>query len=113
MKQIYRFDRNDPMNTVEQNGHTMTQLYRFDRHDPPALTENMIRKEIEERSLRLQTALLVLAGLLLQVVIALLGYSAMDWYPWLSSFCFAYIILSTTGCGMIAVVYCRKGGIAP
>ncbi len=90
----------------------MKQIYNFERHDPPVLNENMIRGEIERRKLHWQTALLVLAGILLQVVIALFGYSAMDWYPWISSVCFGYIIVSTTGCGVIAVVYSRKGGIA-
>lgn len=90
----------------------MNRIYNFEQHDPPALNENMIRAEIERRKLHLQTALLVLAGILLQVVIALFGYSAMDWYPWISSVCFGYIIISTTGCGIVAVIYSRKGGIA-
>ena len=59
----------------------MKQIYNFEQHRPPILNENMIRKEIERRKLHLQTTLLVLAGILLQVVIALLGFSAMDWYP--------------------------------
>lgn len=90
----------------------MKQIYNFEQHHPPILNENMIRKEIERRKLHLQTTLLVLAGILLQVVIALLGFSAMDWYPWLTTLCFGYIIVSTTGCGIIAVIYSRKGGIA-
>ena len=90
----------------------MKQIYNFEQHHPPALNENMIRAEIEKRKLRLQTALLVFAGLLLQVVIALFGYSALDWYPWVTALCFGYIIISSTGCGIIAVVYSRKGGIA-
>ncbi len=88
----------------------MKQIYNFEHRDPPVLNENMIRAEIERRKLHWQTALLVLAGILLQVVIALFGYSAMDWYPWISAICFGYIIVSTTGCGIIAVVYSRKGG---
>lgn len=91
----------------------MKQIYNFEQHQPPILNENMIRREIEGRKLHLQTALLVLAGILLQVVIGLLGYSAMDWYPWISVLCFGYIIVSTTGCGIIAIVYSRKGGISP
>ncbi len=90
----------------------MKQIYNFERHNPPVLNENMICAEIERRKLHWQTALLVLAGILLQVVVALFGYSAMDWYPWISALCFGYIIVSTTGCGVIAVVYSRKGGIA-
>ena len=89
----------------------MKQIYNFEEHKPPVLNENMLRAELERRRLRWQTALLALAGILLQVVIALFGYSAIDWYPWVSAICFGYVIISTTGCGVIAVTYSRKGGI--
>ena len=89
----------------------MNQIYNFEQHKPPVLNENMLRAELERRRLRWQTALLALAGILLQVVIALFGYSAIDWYPWVSAICFGYVIISTTGCGIIAVTYSRKGGI--
>lgn len=89
----------------------MNQIYNFEQHKPPVLNENMLRAELERRRLRWQTALLALAGILLQVVIVLFGYSAIDWYPWISAICFGYVIISTTGCGVIAVTYSRKGGI--
>ena len=88
----------------------MKQIYNFEQYKPPVLNENMLRAELERRRLRWQTALLALAGILLQVVAVLFGYSAIDWYPWISAICFAYVIVSTTGCGIIAVAYCRKGG---
>ena len=91
----------------------MKQIYNFEQHKPPVLNENMLRAELERRRLRWQTALLALAGILLQVVIVLFGYSAIDWYPWISAICFGYVIISTTGCGVIAVAYSRKGGITP
>lgn len=89
----------------------MNQIYNFEQHKPPVLNENMLRAELERRRLRWQTALLALAGILLQIVIVLFGYSAIDWYPWISAICFSYVIISTTGCGVIAVTYSRKGGI--
>lgn len=89
----------------------MKQIYNFEQHNPPVLNESMLRAELERRKLRWQTALLALAGILLQVVVALFGYSAIDWYPWISAVCFGYVIISTTGCGVIAVAYSRKGGI--
>ena len=89
----------------------MKQIYYFEQHNPPVLNENMIRSEIERRKLHWQTALSVLAGILLQVVVALFGYSAIDWYPWISIVCFGSIVVSTTGYGIIAVAYSRKGGI--
>lgn len=88
----------------------MKQIYDFDRYNPPALNENMLRAEAERRKRHRQTALLAVAGLLLQAAVVLLGYSAIDWYPWLSAACFAHVIVSTTGCGVVAVVYSRKGG---
>lgn len=88
----------------------MKQIYNFEQQKPPVLNENMLRAELERRRLRWQTALLALAGILLQVVAVLFGYSAIDWYPWISAICFGYVIISTTGCGVIAVAYSRKGG---
>ena len=88
----------------------MRQIYDFERHDPPVLNENMLRAEAERRKRQRQTALLAAAGLLLQAAVALLGYSAVDWYPWLSALCFGHVVVGTTGCGVVAVVYSRKGG---
>ena len=88
----------------------MRQIYDFERQDPPALNENMLRAEAERRRRHWQTALLAVAGLLLQAVVVLLGISAIDWYPWLSALCFGHAVVSTTGCGVVAVAYSRKGG---
>ncbi len=88
----------------------MKQIYDFERHSPPVLHENMLRAEQERHRLHWQTALLALSGILFQVVIVLLGYSAIDWYPWLTAICFGYIILSATGFGVIAIAYSHKGG---
>ena len=46
----------------------MKQIYNFEQYTPPVLNENMLREELEQRRLRWQTALLALAGILLQVV---------------------------------------------
>lgn len=89
---------------------TVRQIYHFEQHGPPALNENMLRAEAERRALRLETVLLAVAGMLLQAGIALLGYSAIDWYPWLAALCFGHVIVSTTGCGVVAVAYSRTGG---
>ena len=81
----------------------MKQIYHFEQHNPPVLNENMLRAEAEKRKLNRQTALLSLAGILFQFAIVLLGYSAIDWYPWITALCFGYAIISTTGCSIIAV----------
>ena len=89
----------------------MKQIYHFELTEPPVLTEARHRAELERRRLHWQTALVVIAGLLLQIAVILFGYAAIDWYPWISALCFGYAVLSTTGCGVIAVVYSSKGGI--
>ncbi len=90
----------------------MKQIYNFELQRPPSLNENMLQAEIEARKLRWQTALLAVAGILFQVVAILLGWSAIDWYPWLTVLCFCYVILSATGCGVVAIAYSRKGGFS-
>ncbi len=88
----------------------MKQVYDFEQYDPPILNEAMLRAEKERRQQQWQTALVGFAGILLQIVVVLLGYSAVDWYPWLAMVCFGYVVVSTTGCGVIAIAYSRKGG---
>ncbi len=90
----------------------MKQIYNFEQHNPPVLSENMLRTELERRRLRWQTALLAVAGLLLQIVVILFGYSAINWYPWISALCFGYAVISTAGCGVVAITYSRKGGMS-
>ena len=89
----------------------MKQIYNFEHKEPPALNENTLLAERDKRRLNRQTALLAAAALLFHLAAALFGYSALDWYPGLSLLCFAYVIVSATGCGVIAVMYSRKGGI--
>lgn len=90
----------------------MKPTYSFERKEPPVLNENMLRAALERRKQNRLTALFVLAAALFLAAAGLLGYAALDWYPWLSAACFAYLIISATGCGVIAVVYSRtrKGG---
>ncbi|MBQ9748158.1 MAG: hypothetical protein IJV98_05175 [Clostridia bacterium] len=91
----------------------MRQIYRFERQAPPILTEETLRAEIRRRKLRLQIAIGILAGVLLQAAMLLLGYSAFDFYPQISVICLAYVIVSTTGYGAIAVIYSHRGGKKP
>lgn len=88
----------------------MKQIYDFERYTLPVLNENMLRRKLERRRLQWQTALFALAGILMQIVAALFGYAAVDWYPWLSVICFGYVIVSATGGAVVALVYSRKGG---
>ena len=89
----------------------MKQIYDFEKHTPPVLNESMLRNKMEQRKLRLQTALIAFASILVQAVLVMLGFFTFEEYPFLSVICIIYVILSTTGSGVLAIVYTRKGGL--
>ena len=88
----------------------MKQIYNFEHINPPVLNENMLRQKAEAQKLQWQTALIAAAAILLQAIIVFTGISAFDFHPVFSVFSFIYVIISTTGCGVLAVVCTRKGG---
>ena len=88
----------------------MKQIYDFEQHKPPVLNENMLRAEVERRRLRWQTALIAVAGILMQVVLVALGLFVQFDYPVITVICFGYVVMSTTGGSVLAVVCTRKGG---
>lgn len=89
----------------------MERIYDFEQNTPPILNERILLAELSRRKLRRQTALIVAAGILFQIVVAVLGYSALDWYPLISVLCMTYVIISTISCGALAVACAQKGGI--
>ena len=89
----------------------MKQIYDFEKHNPPVLNESLLRNKMEQRKLRLQTALIAFASMLVQAVLVMLGFFTFEEYPFLSAICIVYVILSTTGGGVLAIVYTRKGGL--
>lgn len=89
----------------------MKQIYNFEQNLPPVLNENIIHAELEKRKIRRQTALLAVAGILMQLVIVLLGFVTFSAYPLITAICFVYVLISTTGGSVVAVVYTRKGGL--
>ena len=88
----------------------MKQIYNFEDSNPPVLNENMLRSELEKRTVRRQTAVVALGSILLLTVIAFLGLATYNIYPWLTAICLVYIIISVTGGSVIAVACTRKGG---
>ena len=90
----------------------MRQIYDFEGNEPPVLNENMLIDRQRSRRNSVQLCLAVAAGILLQLAVLLLGWSAVDWYPELTALCFGYVLVSATGGGVIAVVWSRKGGRA-
>ena len=89
----------------------MKQIYDFEQYHPPVLNENMLRAEVERRRLRWQTALIAVAGILMQVLLVALGIFDQYDYPIITVICFVYVVLSTTGGSVLAVVCTRKGGL--
>lgn len=90
----------------------MKQIYNFEQTPPPYLTEAMLRRKEEQKNRRIQIFLLVTIELLLQAVVILLGYSALEWYPKLSVFCLGYLLVSSIGVTVVTILYSRKGGFA-
>ena len=86
----------------------MRRIYDFEQFEPPILNENMLKNLEKERKFNSQLILAVVAGILIQIVLLLFGWAAIDWYPALSLLCFGYVLVSMTGGGVIAVVYAKK-----
>ena len=89
----------------------MKQSYNFAQHKPPVLNENMLRAELELRRLRWQTALIAVAGILIQVLLILVGFVTKNEYPIITVVCLIYVVISITGSSVLAIVYTRKGGL--
>ncbi len=88
----------------------MKQIYDFEQQNPPVLNENMLRQELEKRTVQRQTRILVVAGLLLQVLMLMLGAWSAQSYPAIAVMCLGYVLISVAGSSVIVVVYTRKGG---
>ncbi len=89
----------------------MKQIYNFEKYTPPTLSEKLLLAETERKKLRLQTALIAVAGILMQMAVLLFGFSVMHLYPELTIISLIYSALSTVGAGILTVVYTRKGGV--
>lgn len=89
----------------------MKQTCDFERFDPPALTEQMLRRELERREERRRTVLLAIAGALLEALFVLLGLLCWDAAPVLSIGCIGFAVVSTVGSGAITIVFTQKGGV--
>ena len=89
----------------------MNQIYNFEQHKPPVLNENMLRAELERRRLRWQTALIAVAGILIQVLLILVGFVTKNEYPIITVVCLIYVVISITGSSVLAIVYTQKGGL--
>ena len=89
----------------------MKHIYNFEQHKPPVLNENMLRSELERRRLRWQTALIAVAGILIQILLVLFGFVTKNEYPIITVACLIYVVISITSSSVLAIVYTRKGGL--
>ncbi len=89
----------------------MRQIYNFESHEPPCLNERKLRTELERRRLNLQTALIALAGILMQAVLVLLAFILREAYPLLTAMCLGYTVISVTSGSILAILFAKKGGV--
>lgn len=88
----------------------MDQIYDFEQHSPPILNENILRAKLEKQKLRRQTALVAVAGILLQIVMLLFGLISFEVYPLIALVCMGYVVLAATGGSVVALVFVKQGG---
>lgn len=88
----------------------MKQIYNFEAKEPPVLNESMIKTELAKRQLRRQTAMAAIAGILIQIVLLLCAVLLAKEYIILSILCVAYVIFSTTGGTVIAIIINSSAG---
>lgn len=88
----------------------MKTIYNFEAHTPPTLTETMLQARLEARKKHLQTLLVLLSGVLMQVAIVLLGVLAAPHSSVFALLCLVYVLISTAGGGVITVIFVQKGG---
>lgn len=83
-------------------------VFDFEAEDPPVLTQTMLEAEQERRKLNRQTALVALAGILLEICFLLAALLLRHEYPMPAFICAAYMACSSAGGGILAVVYSAK-----
>ena len=86
----------------------MKQIYHFDSAQPPALTEKMLRIEIERRRMLRQTALVALAGALINWCLFITAFLLYSVNIFLSVACISYTFAAIYGAGAIAAVYVNR-----
>ena len=78
----------------------MKQIYDFERAVPPVVTEAMLRKRIEARTLRRQALLISIGGSLMQLCLLVLSMVLYRFYPLAAIVTVCYVLLSTAGTGI-------------
>ncbi len=86
----------------------MKQIYRFDSNQPPTVSEKMLRAEIERRKVLRQTVLLALAGVSVELCLFITGLILQPVNAVLSTLCIAYACVAVCGNCVIAIVFTQR-----
>lgn len=86
----------------------MRQIYNFEEKNPPVLNEAMLRSMAAKRRMRRQTAVLALAGILMQICLLLAAFLLYVLNPVLAAAAIVYSCGAVSGAGVIALVYVKK-----
>ena len=86
----------------------MNRIYEFERATPPALSEAILRKKLETRTLRRHAFLVAIAGALTQIFLLTLAMVLYSFNPLISMVTVGYVLLSTVGAGIFAVVFWKQ-----
>lgn len=82
----------------------MNRIYDFESQEPPVLNESMLRAELNKRRLRRQTTMAAVSGILIQIIMLLCAVLLAKDYTILSILCVGYVIFSTTGGTVVAII---------
>ena len=86
----------------------MKQIFNFEAKNPPVLREAILAEEIEKRNQKRQTIMLIISGIVIQFVILLFGFLAVDFYPIITVSCVGYALLSVAASGIMAGIYVKR-----
>jgi len=86
----------------------MKRIYDFEQAAPPVLTEAMLRKRLEQKKLRRQAFLVSIGGALMQLCLLVLALALYAGYPLVSMATVCYVLVSTAGTGVLAVVFWKQ-----
>ena len=90
----------------------MKQIYNFDQYLPPHLDETILRAKQARRNNLQCILILVIANVLSQMVLLLLGYVVRPVFPAFAMVMVGFVVISTFGSGLVAIVYIKMKGMS-
>lgn len=80
-------------------------FFDFETAYPPVLNQRILEQELERRKAHLQTTLLAIAALFMELCLILAGFLLRTEFPVFTAACFGYVICSAAGGGILAIVF--------